>query len=333
MNTKLRDALNNSQKQDLEEVCLTFAKYSNSVAFKYLWNLTYNPENALDKMGLIDQEFLTYHKKVRNYIAEESGHLNFVSDAENYSKYLFKSLNQDRFATKIIGMAIENVIYSYPMSELERIDKLLSSMEENNQFGGLKSLKLTNNEANYFLKYIKPISEYFTIKLEEVKKNLAITNCNKKELISEDEKLEKPSLIDNVPETITEVMESEGIVNNTISMVEMLLKNKEAINKFLKVCYNSNACDSNSKKWNTVWLLESPETFKKVFQMLQIWEDLKSEIMDYNLIFKKTDEWEKNNMVMNHAKDLRDLGLNPEWIWKNRDMVANLFYGLNGAAL
>ena len=39
---------------------------------------------------------------------------------------------------------------------------------------------------------------------------------------------------DNVPETIKEVMESEGIVNNTISMVEMLLKNKEAINKFFE---------------------------------------------------------------------------------------------------
>lgn len=330
MNSKLANALDDGQKLTLMYVCRTFATYSEEIAFKYLWNLTYKPEYALDRMGLFDEEYLSYYKKVRNYIAEESGHIKFIGTANDYPQELLMALQQDKFAVKRILLAMDNAILNYPMNDLERIKKLLTSDEENCHFGGLKSLKLNNDEANFFIGAVKAIANYFVLKFEEVKKNCGITESNqsdKIELISENEKIiEKPELINNVPETITEVKEKD---ENAIPIVEMLLKNKESIEAFLALGYE-NDCDS---MWSTKWILECPEVFRKVILITKLWDEIKSEILDYDFIFENAASIEKNAMILERADALKALGINAEWIWKKKDTVENLFQGFNGAAI
>lgn len=337
MNSKLANALNDEQKLTLAYVCRTFATYSEEIAFKYLWNLTYKPEYALDRMGLLDEEYLSYYKKVRNYIAEESGHVKFIGTSNDYPKELFMALQQDKFASKRVMMVIENALFNYPIKELERIKTLLSSVESNCQFGGLKSLKLNNDEANYLIRAVEAIANYFSLKFEEIKKNCGITESNqtdKLDVVSENKNnIKNPELINFVPETIDVMKEKEGKAENAIPMVEMLLKNKESIDKFLEVCYDNDTYDTRSEKWNVTWLLEKTEIFKKVILMVQIWNEIQSEFFDYNIIFKKVEAIGKAGNVIKYADDLKALGINAEWIWKNKQIVVNLFEGLDGAAL
>ena len=154
--------------------------------------MTYDPEYALSKIGLVGDEFLQLYKKVRNYLFEEYGKPDILGDPEKYDKELFLALEQDKFAYTYISKKIDEAIDSYPKTELERISNLLSSEMENNQFGGLRSLGLNLSEATYFQKFktsIDLICKMFNEKFQEAEKNVTYLNSNIIEEPKEDEEV------------------------------------------------------------------------------------------------------------------------------------------------
>lgn len=181
MHSKLINTLSAEQINDLEEMSRRYKELDPNTLFTYLWKLTYDPEYALSKLGLVGDEFLQLHKKVRNYLFEEYEKPDILGDPEKYDKELFLALEQDKFAYTYISKKIDEAIYSYPKTELERISNLLSSEMENNQFGGLRSLGLNLSEATYFQKFKTAtdlICKMFNEKFKDVEKDIEERNTN-----------------------------------------------------------------------------------------------------------------------------------------------------------
>ena len=192
MHSKLINTLSAEQINDLEEMARRYKELDADTLFSYLWKLTYDPEYALSKIGLVGDEFLQLYKKVRNYLFEEYGKPDILGDPEKYDKELFLALEQDKFAYTYISKKIDEAIDSYPKTELERISNLLSSEMENNQFGGLRSLGLNLSEATYFQKFktsIDLICKMFNEKFQEAEKNVTYLNSNIIEEPKEDEEV------------------------------------------------------------------------------------------------------------------------------------------------
>lgn len=192
MHSKLINTLSAEQINDLEEMARRYKELDPDTLFSYLWKLTYDPEYALSKIGLVGDEFLQLYKKVRNYLFEEYGKPDILGDPEKYDKELFLALEQDKFAYTYISKKIDEAIDSYPKTELERISNLLSSEMENNQFGGLRSLGLNLSEATYFQKFktaIDLICKMFNEKFQEAEKNVTYLNSNIIEEPKEDEEV------------------------------------------------------------------------------------------------------------------------------------------------
>ncbi len=192
MHSKLINTLSAEQINDLEEMARRYKELDPDTLFSYLWKLTYDPEYALAKIGLVGDEFLQLYKKVRNYLFEEYGKPDILGDPEKYDKELFLALEQDKFAYTYISKKIDEAIDSYPKTELERISNLLSSEMENNQFGGLRSLGLNLSEATYFQKFktaIDLICKMFNEKFQEAEKKVTYLNSNIIEEPKEDEEV------------------------------------------------------------------------------------------------------------------------------------------------
>lgn len=212
MHSKLINTLSAEQINDLEEMARRYKELDPDTLFSYLWKLTYDPEYALSKIGLVGDEFLQLHKKVRNYLFEEYGKPDILGDPEKYDKELFLALEQDKFAYTYISKKIDEAIDSYPKTELERISNLLSSEMENNQFGGLRSLGLNLSEATYFQKFktaIDLICKMFNEKFQEAEKNLTDLNNNIIEEPKEDEEVENSN----------NSLEDEILINSFITCV------------------------------------------------------------------------------------------------------------------
>lgn len=158
MHSKLTNNLNAQEIIDLKEVAERYKELDEETVFSYLWKMTYDPEYALQKVGLNNEVFLELYKKVRNYIFEEYGKPEILGDPDTYNQELFKALGQDKFAYCFICQKIQNAIYYYSESDLKRIASLLRSEFKNNQFGGLRSLGLTLSEAQFFENYERAFS-------------------------------------------------------------------------------------------------------------------------------------------------------------------------------
>lgn len=212
MHSKLINTLSAEQINDLEEMARRYKELDPDTLFSYLWKLTYDPEYALAKIGLVGDEFLQLYKKVRNYLFEEYGKPDILGDPERYDKELFLALEQDKFAYTYISKKIDEAIDSYPKTELERISNLLSSEMENNQFGGLRSLGLNLSEATYFQKFktaIDLICKMFNEKFQEAEKNVTDLNNNIIEEPKEDEEVENSN----------NSLEDEILINSFITCV------------------------------------------------------------------------------------------------------------------
>lgn len=212
MHSKLINTLSAEQINDLEEMARRYKELDPDTLFSYLWKLTYDPEYALSKIGLVGDEFLQLYKKVRNYLFEEYGKPDILGDPEKYDKELFLALEQDKFAYTYISKKIDEAIDSYPKTELERISNLLSSEMENNQFGGLRSLGLNLSEATYFQKFktaIDLICKMFNEKFQEAEKNVTYLNSNIIEEPKEDEEVENSN----------NSLEDEILINSFITCV------------------------------------------------------------------------------------------------------------------
>lgn len=256
MHSKLINTLSAEQINDLEEMARRYKELDPDTLFSYLWKLTYDPEYALAKIGLVGDEFLQLYKKVRNYLFEEYGKPDILGDPEKYDKELFLALEQDKFAYTYISKKIDEAIDSYPKTELERISNLLSSEMENNQFGGLRSLGINLSEATYFQKFktaIDLICKMFNEKFQEAEKNATDLNSNIIEEPKEDEEVENSN----------NSLEDEILINSFITCVN---NKKDILEIFEKID------DIEDKEFSIKidsYTIKFFEIFKSLFDQLE----------------------------------------------------------------
>ena len=173
MNTKLSKVLNEDQKARIEEVIEIYKSLPTHEVKMRLWNLTYRPEFALEKMGLTGQEgdeiFLKHYKGIRKELAEATGVCKIYNvNPTLESEVALQNVLGDKFAFLRITEGIESAMLHYEKEELKRICYLLSSQKENNYYGGLKSLKLKDLEAKFFFPYIGAIAKYYSERFSQI---------------------------------------------------------------------------------------------------------------------------------------------------------------------
>lgn len=284
MNSKLKNALTDEQITRLNEVARKFAKYPLDKAEEFYWNLTYKSEFALQKMGLEGEEFLFHYKKVRNFILEESGQKESLYGGIEISeeeKGLFCCLQQDLVAFKRLKDVIDSILLDYSVESIKRIEFLLASGKEKNQFGALKSLKFNDDEAMFFLPAAEAISTYFTSNAEVILKNIAANE--EKGGLSENESTEVSS---SIAESIEEVKQETGenLIfeedenSQKLEIIQALLKNKDCILRLFEYCKEVDSLwgseDSPSKlainyPFSFSTMLKTMEAMDKKFKQLE----------------------------------------------------------------
>ena len=326
MNSKLANALNDGQKQLLEEVCRKFETYTDEIVFHNLWNLTYRPEFALDKMGLVGDEFLKYYKKVRNYVLERSGK-KIVKEESKYPKELFDGLGKDKIATEKLISKIDEALFTYPISELERINSLLNSSHTNYRYGGLRSLRFREDEANFFLKYVESIAKYFSEELARIKRNVNATLltevCDSTDVSSQpnavkDLKVETNEVSTQADKYFDDISKStDKEYAEKLAVISRIVENSSEILAYFEAC-DFNDSD-NESLFISKWIIDHLETFKKVIMIVDLWRDVARDLLnDHDIIFNNIENIDQEKEIVEYINSLESLGLSPKWLLENK---------------
>lgn len=285
MNTKLITTLSEENIKDLEEVARKYQDLDEETLFNYLWKMTYDPTYALEKSGLTVSVFLPVYKKTRNYIFEEYGKPEILDPLEEYDTELFKSLGQDKFAYCFICKKLDYAINYFSENELIRINKLLNSKIKSNQFGGLRSLKLTLSEAKFFEGFEKAIANI--TRVFEEKLNNALENVKKCSKNKFDEHMNSYEEKQDT-KLSTNINRDKELINFFTKCIE----NKEKIFKSFELL----DIISNNYEVRFEDMIEGYETFKNLFELL---DSLKNSGVNLNYLKWLNDNINTIEEIMN----------------------------------
>ncbi len=297
MNTKLLNVLTDAEVAVINEVARNFMSLSDEEVIKNLWNLTYRPDFALEKMGI--SEYPTFRenfKKIRKEIFEQSGHSAAITieDTEE-NKALFNALQSDKFAFWRIYNAISTAVIELRLEDLKRISYLLNSESTKKRFGGLRSLKLYKEEADYFLTATPAIATYFDAKFTEVKNNLGVTEEKGDENVDE---VIKPTEEENVAEHSDEIKATEEENDDKIIKI---IRNKSDLTNFYEY-YDYFKGELGSQ---IVDMILKPETFEALITFLSSWAQLKEDCPAIDFSIKEI--MRRPSYLTFKAKQLRNL--------------------------
>ena len=326
MNTKLLNVLSDMQVKRLNDVCNEFQGYSPNRILKNLWNLTYRPEFALEKMGLGDDPvFLEYFRRVRNEIYQQVGNNLIIIEKTDKDEELYKGLFCDKLAYWRIKDAISKVLLDYPLNELERISFLLNSKNQKYQHGALRALRLNPDEAKSFLQCIDAVAKYYNRELEEIKENITKSNKDVKPL---DETENKLSVQDESSEsTNKDEVKSGAAVEEDGDMLLKIAKNKELIMDLYKKADSLGTYVNSCVKD----MISDPEILKVFFTFIQAWDILKSVLPDINKESTVNDVLRYSSNILNFKKIVQDIeelnkaGINSSILIAKRDIINGFF--------
>ena len=321
MNTKLLNVLTDAEAAVINEVARNFMSLSDEEVIKNLWNLTYRPDFALEKMGL--SEYPTFRenfKKIRKEIFEQSGHLTAITiDDTEDDKALFKALQNDKFAYWRIYNAISTVIIDLRLEDLKRISYLLNSETTKKRFGGLRSLRLYKEEAEYFLTATPAIATYFDAKFTEVKNNLGVIEEKGDEHADE---VIKPTEEENVTEHSDEIKATE---EKSDDIIIKIVNNKVDLTYFYEYYdYFKNYLGSQIDD-----IIQKPEILELLNTFVNSWNQLKKELpgisFSINEILNRSSYVEHNSLQMKYLiEELKKEGIDINYALDKQHVIRGM---------
>lgn len=146
--------LSREQAEQLRKVIFKSTFWDNEKMERRIWWLTYNPEEALKKLGIEgvdgEAEIMIRGEMVKAYCNSHPewtyGRREKVDTVEK--QYLQKALGYDTFAYDTV-MSHIRMRATFEKEEIQKVLRRLNSSRAESQFGGIRSLGFRKKEANF----------------------------------------------------------------------------------------------------------------------------------------------------------------------------------------
>ena len=169
LRTKTKDMvarLDEESRSVLNTYIRTFLGWDEEVAFKEIVKIKLSPESIIDHRPefwdtMIDEDVLSKicGDLTANY-KENNPNCWLCIDEEEFPQDLKKDLSNDTTLLVLIRKRIAERFKS--VVDLNRVEALLTSQEENKRFGGLRELGFTRKESDKFKNYTDSIWEFIS---------------------------------------------------------------------------------------------------------------------------------------------------------------------------
>lgn len=272
MRKKTIKKLSDEQSELLKELIESCLNLSFSEMQNLIWELTYQPEKTLQNIGFIeeqdegeksynDTDVDFYASVVRSELAIQYREVHHEWDygtacpSDEVTQKLWKALKGERYIYHTVMEKIAEFAY-FEDERILKVNRCLNSKREESQFGGLREMGFSYEEA-VFLKYVaNQIGEVFSNKMKEVIEKYNDDNFYGSYEHVENNEKEKN---DEVAETSSEQnVEDASEKERKLSPSELLSRRAE-IEDFFK------ALDIVLSESNWKWLYNNRERVEKFF--------------------------------------------------------------------